>query len=46
MPLEPVVIRHIAIVKSGNPDPLLEPTPYEPPVPVFGLAPGAAPAKP
>jgi peptidyl-prolyl cis-trans isomerase A (cyclophilin A) len=36
-PLEPVVIRHIAIVKSGNPPPLPEPVHYDPPVPVLGL---------
>jgi len=42
-PLEPVVIRHIAIVKSGDPPPLPEPVPYEPPVPVFGLNPSAKP---
>jgi hypothetical protein len=38
-PLEPVVIRHITIVKSGDPAPLPEPVPYDPPVPVFGLTP-------
>jgi peptidyl-prolyl cis-trans isomerase A (cyclophilin A) len=42
-PLEPVVIKHIAIVKSGNPPPLPEPVPYEPPVPVFGTTPDAKP---
>lgn len=34
VPLEPIVIRHVAIVKSGNPAPLPEPRPYRPPVPV------------
>jgi len=42
-PLEPVQIRTISIVKSGNPDPLPEAVPYTPPVPVFGLTPGAKP---
>jgi cyclophilin family peptidyl-prolyl cis-trans isomerase len=42
-PLEPVVIRHISIVKSGDPPPLPDPIPYEPPVPVFGLTPEAKP---
>ena len=41
-PLEPVVINRIAIVKSGNPPPLPEPVPYDPPVPAFGA--GAEPA--
>jgi peptidyl-prolyl cis-trans isomerase A (cyclophilin A) len=40
-PLEPVVMRHITIEKSGNPPPLAEPIPYDPPVPVFGLNPEA-----
>lgn len=42
-PLEPVVIRHIAIVKSGDPPPIADPVPYAPPVPVFGLNPEAKP---
>jgi len=42
-PLDPVVMRHIAIVKSGNPEPLADPVPYDPPVPVFGLDPAAKP---
>lgn len=42
-PLEPVVIRHIAIVKSGDPEPLPVPVPYDPPVPVFGFNPAAKP---
>ena len=42
-PLERVVIRHIAIVKSGNPPPLAEPVHYDPPEPVLGLTPGAKP---
>jgi peptidyl-prolyl cis-trans isomerase A (cyclophilin A) len=42
-PLEPVVIRHVRIVKSGNPPPLPDPVPYDPPVPVFGLDPAAKP---
>jgi peptidyl-prolyl cis-trans isomerase A (cyclophilin A) len=42
-PLERVVIRHVAIVKSGNPEPLPDPVPYTPPVPVFGLAPTPPP---
>ena len=41
-PLESVIIRHVAIVKSGNPPPIAEPVPYTPPVPVFGLAPQGA----
>jgi peptidyl-prolyl cis-trans isomerase A (cyclophilin A) len=43
VPLEPVVIRHVAIVKSGNPAPLPDPVHYDPPVPVFGLNPDAKP---
>lgn len=42
-PLEPVVIRHITIVKSGDPSPLPDPIPYDPPVPVLGLNPEAKP---
>ena len=42
-PLEPVIIRHVVIVKSGNPKPIAEPVPYEPPVPVLGLSPDAKP---
>lgn len=42
-PLEPVVIRHVAIVKSGEPPPLADPVPYEPPVPALGLRPDAKP---
>jgi len=34
VPIEPIVIRHVAIVKSGNPAPLPDPVPYRPPVPV------------
>jgi peptidyl-prolyl cis-trans isomerase A (cyclophilin A) len=37
-PLEPVTIRHIAIVKSGNPPPLPEPVAYEPPEPSFATS--------
>jgi peptidyl-prolyl cis-trans isomerase A (cyclophilin A) len=43
VPLEPVVIRHITIVKSGEPPPLPEPVPYEPPVPVMGAKPDPKP---
>lgn len=43
MPLQPVVMRHVTIVKSGDPPPLPDPVPYMPPVPVLGLAPGAKP---
>jgi len=43
VPLDPVVIRHIAIVKSGEPPPIADPVPYEPPIPVFGLDPDAKP---
>jgi peptidyl-prolyl cis-trans isomerase A (cyclophilin A) len=42
-PLEPVIIRHVAIVKSGNPPPLADPVPYDPPEPVLGLVPPAKP---
>jgi peptidyl-prolyl cis-trans isomerase A (cyclophilin A) len=42
-PLEPVIIRHVAIVKSGNPPPLADPVRYDPPEPVLGLAPDAKP---
>jgi peptidyl-prolyl cis-trans isomerase A (cyclophilin A) len=42
-PLEPVVIRRITIVKSGEPPPLPEPVPYEPPVPVFSVTPSPKP---
>ena len=42
-PTEPVVINHVAIVKSGNPPPLPEPVPYEPPVPALGVG-ASAPA--
>ena len=42
-PLEPVLIKHIAIVKSGDPPPLPEPVAYEPPVPVLGPKPVAKP---
>ena len=42
-PLEPVIIRKVTIVKSGDPAPLPEPVPYEPPVPVFGVAPALKP---
>lgn len=34
VPIEPVTIKHVAIVKSGNPPPLAEPVPYRPPVPM------------
>jgi peptidyl-prolyl cis-trans isomerase A (cyclophilin A) len=43
MPLEPVVIRHITIVKSGDPKPLPAPVPYDPPIPTFGVLPVAKP---
>jgi peptidyl-prolyl cis-trans isomerase A (cyclophilin A) len=42
-PLEPVVMKHIRIEKSGNPPPLPDPIPYSPPVPVLGLTPKANP---
>ena len=42
-PLEPVVIKQVAIVKSGNPAPLPEPIPYEPPVPTFAAPPDSKP---
>jgi len=42
-PAEDVIIRHVAIVKSGNPEPLPEPVPYTPPVPTLGLAPESKP---
>ncbi len=42
-PLEPVVIRHITIVKSGSPAPLPDPVPYDPPVPGIGLTPEVKP---
>jgi len=41
-PLEGVTIRHVVIVKSGNPPPIPDPVPFTPPVPVFGLAPEKA----
>ena len=44
-PLEPIVINRVAIVKSGNPPPLPEPVPYEPPVPEVGVRP-TTPATP
>lgn len=43
VPLEPVVIRHVAIVKSGDPPPLADPVRYDPPQPVLGLRPDAKP---
>jgi peptidyl-prolyl cis-trans isomerase A (cyclophilin A) len=43
VPVEPIVIRHIAIVKSGDPPALPEPIPYDPPVPVLGVNPDAKP---
>ncbi len=43
VPLEPVVINKVTIVKSGNPPPLPEPVHYDPPVPVFGVAPADKP---
>jgi peptidyl-prolyl cis-trans isomerase A (cyclophilin A) len=42
-PLEPVIIRHVAIVKSGDPPPLADPVHYDPPEPVLGLVPAAKP---
>jgi peptidyl-prolyl cis-trans isomerase A (cyclophilin A) len=42
-PLQPVVIRHIAIEKSGNPPSLPDPIAYTPPVPVLGVVPEAKP---
>lgn len=42
-PVDPVVIRHVAIVKVGVPSPLPDPVPYDPPVPVLGLNPAAKP---
>ncbi len=35
-PLMPVVMRHVTIVKSGDPKPLPDPVPYTPPVPTMG----------
>ena len=46
VPSQPVVMRHIAIVKSGDPPPLADPVPYTPPVPVFGVIPEAKPKTP
>jgi peptidyl-prolyl cis-trans isomerase A (cyclophilin A) len=43
VPLEPVVIRHVEIVKSGDPPPIPDPVPYDPPVPVLGVKPDANP---
>jgi peptidyl-prolyl cis-trans isomerase A (cyclophilin A) len=43
-PLEPVVINHITIVKTGNPPPLPEPVAYDPPASI--LEPAAGSAKP
>jgi len=43
VPLQPVVIKHIKIVKSGEPKPLPAPVPYEPPVPTVGPSPAANP---
>ena len=43
VPLEPVVIKHVKIVKSGEPKPLPAPVPYDPPVPTMGLSPAANP---
>jgi len=42
-PLEPVVIQHITIVKSGDPKPLPDPVAYVPSEPVFGLVPEGKP---
>jgi cyclophilin family peptidyl-prolyl cis-trans isomerase len=42
-PIDPVIMRHVTIVKSGNPAPLPEPVAYDPPVPVFGEAPSPKP---
>jgi peptidyl-prolyl cis-trans isomerase A (cyclophilin A) len=42
-PIEPVVLKHVTIVKVGNPPPIPDPVPYTPPVPVFGLDPGSKP---
>jgi peptidyl-prolyl cis-trans isomerase A (cyclophilin A) len=42
-PIEPVVMRHIAIVKSGNPPAIPDPVPYDPPVPDLGFNPEAKP---
>jgi peptidyl-prolyl cis-trans isomerase A (cyclophilin A) len=42
-PLEPIIVRHIVIVKSGNPKPIPEPVSYEPPVPVLQVNPDFKP---
>jgi cyclophilin family peptidyl-prolyl cis-trans isomerase len=42
-PLTPVIIRHVSIVKSGDPKPLPDPVPYTPPVPTLGVGPEAKP---
>ncbi len=42
-PVEPIVIRHVGIVKSGNPPGLPEPVPYTPTVPVLTAPPGGSP---
>lgn len=42
-PIDPIVIRHVRIVKSGNPKSIPEPVPYDPPVPVLGVQPAATP---
>ena len=34
VPIEPVIMESVTIVKSGNPPPLVEPVRYKPPVPV------------
>jgi peptidyl-prolyl cis-trans isomerase A (cyclophilin A) len=43
VPITPVVIRHVAIVKSGNPPPLPEPVHYRPSRPVPEVRPAEAP---
>jgi peptidyl-prolyl cis-trans isomerase A (cyclophilin A) len=42
-PIDPVIMRHITIVKSGNPAPLPQPVHYEPPVPVLSELPSSKP---
>jgi peptidyl-prolyl cis-trans isomerase A (cyclophilin A) len=42
-PIEPVIMRHVTIFKSGDPPPLPEPVPFVPQVPVIGVGPVAKP---
>ena len=43
VPLEPVVMKHVTIVKSGNPPPLPARVPFTPQVPVYSPNPQATP---